>query len=201
MLGRGTEIERELLDLRRGDRLIAHRACRDPRGDVGGNPEAERAAKLDHRRRRLTSLGDIGHMRPRAAVTFGELEQGRGLAQGPRHRDHRAFARRQVEQGLDSVDDFVPRGFDPDRALAPEQRHRPGFVSEARGVGLDALSQHDELLGIAKPAQQFDGQRAAARLVGAVEQIEADCRVGLGQRAGQASLVGFHGATLPWRAR
>ena len=67
-----------------------------------------------------------------------------------------------------------------------------GFVGEAGRIRFDRVWQDDEAFGIAETLEQADRQRTRTCLVGAVEQVEADRRIGPFKRAGEAALFGLH---------
>src|SRR6185369_15327492 len=66
------------------------------------------------------------------------------------------------------------------------------FIRQRRRVGLDGLTKHHEFVGVAEPLQQLAGKRARASFVGAMEQIEANGRIGPIKRLRQASPNRFH---------
>ena len=110
-------------------------------------------------------------MSERVGVSFGQLEQGRGLAQHPADRDRRAFDPGGGEHRLDRRADLVPGGLDPQGARAAEQGHCGGLVGERRGIGLEHASNDGELLGLAEAGQQAIPECARPGFVGTMEHI------------------------------
>ena len=165
-----------------------------PRRRSAPRPAARSAARPRARARRRSAPcpaprahKSVGQ---RAAAAFGELEQRRGLPQRTRERDHRALGRRHLEQRdrrLRRSPSSPARSRD---ARAAEQAHRARLVGERRGIGLDPPEQSNRLAP--SPLSSRAAERARLRFVGAVEQIEADRRVGLVDRAVDARLGGLH---------
>ncbi len=128
-------------------------------------------------------------------MSLGQLEKRGGLAQGSGQRHDRAFACGRFEQGLDCFRDFVTRRLNPDSPFPAKQGHGARLVGKRRRVGLHRLAHDNEFFGISEPAQQLHRQGSRPGLVGTVEQVKADGRIGPLQRIRKAGLDGLH---RPW---
>ena len=168
-----------------------------PRQSAGQGPARPASptlpAKVDDQPLQIAALGHIADVRQRRRMRFGQLEQGRRLAQRPGDGDHRAFAwpalravpRRPRQSRRRPA---RPRSPACRRTAKLRQPRRP----DVAGSDLTAWPSDHELLGVAKPFSKRIGERPRSRLVGAVEQVEADRRIGPVQRPGQAALGRLH---------
>ena len=77
-------------------------------------------------------------------------------------------------------------------ALAAEQAHRAGFVGEQRRIGLDGAGRRSRTWLAPSASSSRCRQRSRLRLVGPVEQVEADRRGRAGRPRGRSTgLVAF----------
>ena len=190
-IGRGVEEDGEFGELLRDDRLIIAARRRQPGGDIALNPEAFAASGTDHHLVGVNALGNVGDQRGRAAMPLGEFKQARGLAQRASNGDHRAFDRGAIEHTRDPVGDFFACGLDPDGTRPAEQGHRARFIGQRGGISLDRGGGNGKFL---RPQRADKPRREMARpsLIGAVEQVETNRRIGLFNCSSRLRWSDFH---------
>ena len=124
---------------------------------------------------------------------FGQLEQRRSLAQragrarspGFRTPAPRAAPRRRRQSRR--------RPARPRSRACRRTAHRAGLVGQRGGIGLHRLRRaRSNFSASPSPLSSRIAKRARSRLVGAVEQVEADRGSGRSSALGQAGLGGLH---------
>ena len=199
VVGRGIEIQRELLD------LAGHqRAIRVGRGDQRlrrARIEAQTllAGEVDRHPVGGLALGQVGGKGERVRRAQRDLHELGVLAQIAGDEDDAIAGRAGPHQRLDRFHHVVGRRIDADMARAAEQRDRGGFVGEQRRIGLELAARQIDPLGIgAERLVDPRSQRARTRFIRAIEQDQARGGVGLVERARDLARVSFHlGALRP----
>ena len=136
-LGRGVEVERELGQFLRDDRLVVARSRRRsaPRRR-GAMRSPSRAAEVDHHPVGIARLR--AHRRrwaQRRRCALGQLEQRRGLAQRAGDQRPPGFPTAGASSSASTAgDDLVAGRLDPDRARPPNRHIAPASSASTRRI-------------------------------------------------------------------
>ena len=171
---RRLDIECELRELLPDHRAVAAAALGKPTGDVGPQDQPRRPAKLGGEPVRIARIGHIRGKSQCLGRRQRQLQQLRGRLQAAGEQDHRIARRRALQQSLHRRHAVVAGRIDQDPAGAAEHGDACRFVGQAGGIRLEVGSAEVDPLGIrAQSGTGQAGKRAAARIVGTVEQEEA----------------------------
>src|SRR5215218_10599166 len=200
---RRIQVQRQLLQLLRGKRLIICSSISNARGDSWTDLEAKSATHLGHHPFGILALRHVGGECQRLLRNLRELQQRRRLPERSGDSHHGAFHSRRIEHRLDPSGNLVARRLDPDRSTLTEQAHGPRFVRQRRRGGFYRCARDGEL-GCTHRPQQPLRECSRLRLVGAMKQKESDLRVRLVDSAADRLAGRLHLAAavrVPYKAR
>ena len=133
-VGRGIEVDRELLDLARQHRAVAARQRCEPLGRAIDQAKAILARDPRRELRGAARVGDVAGMRHRCGRSEHQLEQPSGALERAAHRDHRVAGHLGVEQQPYCLGRIVVDPADADIACAAEQRERGRFFGDSPAI-------------------------------------------------------------------
>src|SRR6185369_9638656 len=160
------------------DRLVVAASIGEPSGDRRADLESESAADFGNHPLGVRAFGRISGKGDRERGRLGKLKQVRSPAKSARNRDDSALGGSRLEQKNNTSSDFLAGGLDPDQAFYAEQAHRSRFVGENRRIRFHRTAS-DPRLGRYKGFKESCPEGTRLRLIGSMEQVEANVGAGL----------------------